>query len=64
MKCDICDIYFCGCTWERFFISMYFEISGAVIDMNFLSSGEAGAKSTKEDVHVKDWGGVLSYQFL
>jgi hypothetical protein len=40
--------------WLRILVCMYFEISGVVIEINFLSGGEAGAKYTLEDVHVKD----------
>jgi hypothetical protein len=39
----------------RILVSMYFEISGVVIEISFLSGGEpAGAKYTLEDVQVKD----------
>ena len=43
---------------------MYFVISGAGIDMNFLSARDAGEKYTLEERQVTDWGGVLSSRYL
>ena len=66
----ICDMYFCACILivkvhnfimktrkileKVFFISMYFEISGTVIDMIFLLPERL--VPTKEEGQVKDWG--------
>ena len=44
---------------RRVFINNSFEISGAVIDMNFFPAGEDGAKSTLEVVQVKDADGFM-----
>jgi hypothetical protein len=37
----------------RFFVHLFFDVSGSVIHMNFVSGGDARAKPTIEERHVK-----------